>query len=130
MQIKSLLFAALCLLTVAACKNHDHDDDADTDAPVLTIGIPAENATVSGTVHIEFTVTDKSLHEMEVKVTKDSDGSELYKVNPVVHDETEYEFHEHFNPNVAAETAVTLTVVVSDHNDHTTTKTVKFTVKP
>jgi len=31
---------------------------------------------------------------------------------------------------VAAETAVTLTVTVVDHSDNTTSKTVKFTVKP
>lgn len=129
MQFKSLLFVALCLLTIASCKNHDHDD-TDVDAPELTIGTPAANASVSGEVHIEFTVTDQSLHELEVKVTKDSDGSELYKVNPVVHDATEYDFHEHFTPSVAAETAVTLTVTVSDHEEHTTVKTVKFTVKP
>jgi len=128
MQIKSLLFATLCLLTVAACHKHDHDEDADT--PVLTMGTPAENASVSGEVHIEFTVTDNSLHELEVKVTKDSDGAELYKANPDVHDKTEYEFHEHFTPTIAAETAVTLTVTVHDHNDNMTTKTVKFTVKP
>ncbi len=128
MQLKSLLFAALCLLTIAACKSHDHDD-TDNEAPVLTISTPTENEVVSGTVHVEFTVTDQSLHEMEVKVTKDSDGAELYKVNPVVHDVTDYEFHEHFNPGVAAETAVTLTVTVSDHSDQTTVKTVKFKVK-
>jgi hypothetical protein len=128
MQLKSFLFAAFCLFTVAAC--HDHDHDEDSNAPVVTINSPAENASVSGEVHVECTATDASLHEMEVKVTKDSDGSELFKQNPTVHDETEYDFHEHFTPSVAAETAVTLTVTVSDHSDNTTVKTLKFTVKP
>lgn len=128
MQIKSFLLAAFCLLTVAAC--HDHDHEEDDDAPVVTISSPAENASVSGEVHVECTATDASLHEMEVKVTKDSDGAELFKQNPTVHDATEYDFHEHFTPSVAAETAVTLTVTVSDHSDHTTVKTLKFTVKP
>lgn len=127
MQFKSLLFAAFCLLTVAAC--HEHGDENDTTAPTVTITSPAENASVVGEVHVECTVSDASLHEMEVKVTKDSDGTVLYSATPTVHDETSYEFHEHFTPALAAETAATLTVTVSDHSDQTTTKTVKFTVK-
>jgi hypothetical protein len=127
MQIKSLLFAALCCLTIAACHKHDEND---TNAPVVTIASPTEAASIQGEIHIEGTVTDESLHEMEIKLTKDSDGSELFKATPAVHDETSYTFHEHYTPTVAAETAVTLTITVSDHSENTTTKTVKFTVKP
>lgn len=123
MQIKSLLFAAICLFTVAACHK-------DSNAPVLTIVSPTEGESVSGEVHIECSATDQSLHEMEVKVTKDADGTELFSAAPEVHDLKSYDFHEHFTPTVSAETAVTLTVTVSDHNDHTVTQTVKFTVKP
>lgn len=129
MQIKSFLFAAFCLLTLAACHDDHHNGD-DTNAPVVVVDTPAENASISGEVHIEFTVTDESLHEMEVKVTKDSDGSELYVEHPTVHDATEYDFHEHFTPSVAEETAVTLTITVEDHSSNVTTKTVKFIVKP
>lgn len=125
MQIKSLLFAAFCLVTLAAC----HKDD-DKNAPVVTVIEPTDASSVSGEVHIQIHVTDESLHEMEVKVTKDSDGSELYKATPEVHDETDYTFHEHFTPTLTAETPVTLTVTVADHGDNTTTKTVKFSVKP
>lgn len=127
MQLKSIIFATLCLLTIAACHKHD---ESDNNAPVVTITSPTENESFTGEVHIEFNVTDESLHEMEVKVTKDADGSELFKEAPVVHDETDYDYHEHFTPTIAAETALTLTIVVSDHSEHTTTKTVKFTVKP
>lgn len=127
MQIKSLLFAAFCLLTIAACK-HDHEDD--TTAPVLTIAEPAENDSVSGEVHIEGDVTDESLHELSIKITKDSDGSEVFSATPEVHDLTAYHFHEHWEQTVSAETAVTLTIIVEDHNENKTTKTVKFTVKP
>ncbi len=124
-----MLFALLCLLTIAACKD-DHDHGDDTVAPSVTIHTPTENESVSGEVHVEITVTDESLHEMDVTVTKDSDGSILYTDSPSVHDKTEYDFHEHFTPTVTEETPVTLTVVVADHSDHTTTKTVKFKVKP
>ncbi|HAD13984.1 MAG TPA: hypothetical protein DCF33_16285 [Saprospirales bacterium] len=116
------------MFTIAACHDHNHEDD--TTAPAATIHTPTENESVSGEVHIEITVTDESLHEMEVKVTKDSDGSTLYEDTPSVHDKTEYDFHEHFTPVLTEETPVTLTVTVSDHSDHTTTKTVKFKVKP
>ncbi|MBL7808739.1 MAG: hypothetical protein JNN28_13045 [Saprospiraceae bacterium] len=123
---------AVALLSIAlivpACKDHNHDED--TAAPEVTIHTPTENESVTGEVHMEITVTDLSLHEMEVKVTKDSDGSTLYLDAPTVHDKTEYDYHEHFVPTVTEETPVTLMVTVSDHSDHTTTKTVKFTVKP
>lgn len=128
MQFKSLLGAIFCLLLAATTACHKHDDDAN--APVLTIASPTAGESVTGEIHIEGKATDESLHEMEIKITKDSDGSELYKATPEVHDLTEYDFHEHYTPTLSAETAVTLTVTVSDHSDHTTTQTVKFTVKP
>ena len=127
MQIRSLLFSVFCLLTMAACHDH-HADDAN--APVLTIKNPIEGASLSGEIHIQGDVTDESLHEMEIKITKNSDGSELFKASPGVHNKKEFDFDEYFTPSVAAETAVTLTVTVVDHSDNTTTKTVKFTVKP
>ena len=91
---------------------------------------PVEGASLAGEVHVHGVVTDESLHEMEIKVTLDSDGSELLKVNPSVHDKTSYEFDAHFTPNVSVESAVTLNIIVWDHSDNSTTKTVKFTVKP
>lgn len=131
MQFKSILFSAFCLLlTTAACTKHNHDDDTDTTAPVLTITSPSENASLSGEVHIHGAVTDESLHEMEIKVTKDADGSEIFKATPTVHDKTDYSFDEHFTPVVNSETAVTLTITVEDHSANITTKTVKFVVKP
>jgi hypothetical protein len=96
----------------------------------ITIENPTEGASISGEVHVHIHVTDESLHEMDVKVTKDSDGSELFTASPAVHDETDYHFEAYFTPSVAAETAVTMTVTVIDHGDNSSTKTVKFTVKP
>lgn len=97
---------------------------------MLLLEKPTEGASISGEVHIHGTVTDKSLHEMEIKVTKDSDGSQLFKATPKVHDKTEFSFDEHFTPSVAGETAVTLTITVEDHSSNKTVKTVSFTVKP
>lgn len=129
MNIKFFLFAILSLFTLVSC--HDHGDENDKDAPGLTIEKPAENAVVSGEVHIHGKVTDNSLHELEIKVTKDSDGSELFKATPSVHDKTEYSFDEHFTPSgLSGETSVTLTIIVEDHSDNVTNKSIKFKVKP
>ncbi|MBC7775807.1 MAG: hypothetical protein H7246_10275 [Phycisphaerae bacterium] len=128
MQIKSFLFAAFCFFTIAAC-DHNHDAD-DTNPAVLTIDEPLNNDLISGEVHIEGDVTDENLHSMEIKVTQDFDGAELFKATPVIHDKTEYHFHEHWFPTLTAETAVTLTITVEDHFENITTKTVKFATKP
>ena len=128
MQIKILLFSVLCLLTVAACHKHDHDDDSE--APVLNIEKPTEGSSIAGEVHIHGTVTDNILHEMAITVTRDSDGTQLFKATPKVHNKTEYSFDEHFTPIVSEETAVTLTITVVDHSSNKTVKTVKFSVKP
>lgn len=129
---KTYFFSLLVALTAfffTACTKHDHDED--NEAPVLTLEEPEEGSTVTGEVHIEGKVTDESLHEMSIALTRDSDGSELFSTNPEVHDETEYDFHEHYQPTaLAGETAVTLTIVVEDHRENKTTKTVKFKVKP
>lgn len=113
-----------------ACKeDHDHDEN-DVTAPILTVEEPVGGAVISGEVHIRGTVTDESLHEMEIKVTVDATGTELFKVTPTVHDLTEYHFDEHFTPNVAAETAVTLTITVEDHNHVSSGIELSFIVKP
>ena len=126
-----ILFALfVSVFAFNACKDDDDDHGTDTTTPVLIIEEPAEGESISGEVHIHGKATDESLHEMEIKVTQDSDDSELFKATPTVHDETEYHFDEHFTPTVAAETPVTLTITVEDHSDNVTTKTVKFKVKP
>jgi type 1 fimbria pilin len=129
MKSKILFLAFFSLLAFASC--HKHDDEGDAQAPALTIEDPTEGESISGEVHVHGKVTDASLHEMEIKVTKDSDGSEVFKATPTVHDKTEYDFDEHFTPSgLTAETPVTLTITVEDHNANVTTKTVKFKVKP
>lgn len=130
-MIKSQVFQllALCaLFSFAAC--HEHDED-DTTNPVINISSPTADASLSGAVAIKGTVTDESLHEMSIVVTKDSDGSELFKKTPEVHDLTSYTINESWTPSgIGAETSVTLKVTVSDHSDHTVEQIIKFKVKP
>lgn len=129
-KIQSLLLLAAIALTATIVACHKHDDE-DTSAPGLTIEGPADGESISGEIHIHGKVTDASLHEMEIRLTLDSDGSELFKATPTVHDKTEYSFDEHFTPSgLTTEVPVTLTITVEDHNANSTTKTVKFKVKP
>lgn len=122
-----VLLAFLLAVSIIAC--HKHEDD--TNNPVVTITAPTVNASITGDVVIAGVVTDESLHAMTIKVTKDSDNSELFSAAPEIHDLTSYTIAEVWTPNgITAETAVTLTVTASDHSDHAVTTTVKFTVKP
>lgn len=121
------LVIALAALSFAACHHHDEDDTTD---PVLTITSPTANASISGAVTIAGTLTDESLHELSIKITKDADNSELFSAAPSVHDETSYTIAETWTPTgITTETPVTLTVIAEDHSEHTVTKTVKFSVK-
>lgn len=132
--MKSVLFAAGALLllsvfTTTACK--DSHDEGDTEAPAVTVLNPTEGAAYTAALDIDVDVTDESLHEMSVKVTKDSDASVVFEDDPTVHDETHYIFtHSLTFSGLAGDTPMTLTVVVEDHNANKTTKTVHFTAKP
>jgi len=130
-QIQNLLLLiTLFSISAVACHKHEHDDDDATD-PVLVITAPTVNASISGVVTIAGTVTDMGLHEMSVTITKDSDNTVLFTATPNVYDLTSYIIAEVWTPvGIAAETAVTLTVVAEDHSGNMVTQTVKFTVKP
>lgn len=129
MKFKFLIASALFFTAFAACKK---DDDKDTKAPVVTISSPTEGESISGEVHIMVSLTDESLHELLISVTDDATGDTLYMPaeDPEVHDLTSFDFHDHWTPNVSAETSVTLNVLAEDHSDNATTKTLKFKVKP
>lgn len=126
-----LLFLAVLggLMVASACHKHDHGDDATP--PELTITSPSADAVISGAVAISGTVTDESLHEMTIAVSRDSDNAELFKAQPKVHDLKSYTIAETWTPSgLSAETAVTLTVRVEDHSKHQVEKTIRFKVKP
>lgn len=128
-QLTWLLFAAFALTALSACKKNTEEND--TNPPVISITSPAENAAIAGAVSITGKVTDESLHELTIKVTRDADNVELYTQAPTVHDLTEYDIAYSWTPaGISAETAVTLTVTAEDHSSHVVTQTVKFTVKP
>jgi len=133
MKIKFLLTLALCLtLTSIIVSCHHHDDD-DSNPPVLLITSPSDNASLpaSSPVHITGTVTDESLHEMNIKITNDSNGSVLFNKDLEVHDATNYTINESYTPtNITSVTHVTMFVIVSDHSDHEVRDTVHFVLNP
>jgi hypothetical protein len=123
MKNNLILFVTIILFAFSCNK--------DKDAPTLVINSPSDGATVTGTVTIAGMVTDKSLHEMTVLLTKDADGSELFsKTITDVHDLASYNFNETYNPvGINSFIDVTCTVTVEDHMENKTTKTVKFKLK-
>jgi len=120
-----LLLAALATaLLFNACKKED-------EAPKIVLDEPTEGMLVSGEVHIHGKVTDEDLHNLDLKVTKDTDGSELFTFSKHWHGKSEFEIDQHFTPTgLTGETAVTLFIKVEDGLDQITTKTIKFKVKP
>ena len=122
---KLLLLAAFATATFfSACKKED-------EAPKIVLNEPTEGMLVSGEVHIHGKVTDEDLHNLDLKVTKDADGSELFTFSKHWHGKSEYDIDQHFTPEgLTGETAVTLFIEVEDGLDQITTKTVKFKVKP
>ena len=126
-QFILLLLATISLSAFTACTKKDED----TNKPLITISSPAADVSVAGTVSITGTVTDESLHELTITVTKDSDNTELFKATPEVHDLTSYNIAETWAPSgIVAETPVTLTVTAEDHHENVASVVVKFKVKP
>jgi hypothetical protein len=125
-KIQKLLFLAVFATTTffSACKKEDK-------APEITLDEPTEGMVVSGEVHIHGQVTDEDLHNLDIKVTKDADGSELFTYSKHWHGKSEFEIDQHFTPTgLTGETDVTLLIEVEDGLDQISTKTVKFKVKP
>ncbi len=123
---KTLLLAALALISVfSACKKEEDK------APKITLEEPTEGMVVTGEVHIHGKVTDEDLHNLDIKVTKDSDGSELFTFSKHWHGQSEYDIDQHFMPNgLTGETPVTLLIEVEDGLDQVSTQTVHFKIKP
>lgn len=123
---KALLFAAFALITVFSACEKDEDK-----APQISLEEPTEGMVVSGEVHIHGKVSDEDLHNLHIKVTKDSDGSELFTFSKHWHGQSEYNIDQHFTPTgLTGETPVTLFIEVEDGLEQISTKTVHFKIKP
>lgn len=125
-NFQKLLF--LTVLVIALLFNSCKKEDT---PPQIVLEEPTEGMVVSGEVHIHGKVTDEDLHNLNITVTKDADGSELFTFSKHWHGKSEYDIDEHFTAtDITGETPVTLSIEVEDGLDQITTKTVKFKIKP
>lgn len=135
--MKSILnLLVLSLVLITACKkeedDHDHVNTTDTEKPVVNISKPtAMQVFYSGdTVRINATATDASLHEMVIKITKDSDGSVLFQETPTVHDLTSYTIDTYWKSQVSDHTNATLVILAEDHSSNVGSDTVHIHIMP
>lgn len=124
--LKMISFFILAITIFSCHKEHTTTDQA----PIINITTPEDGSVLSGEIHIAGTISDESLHELHIKVVTELDNKILFSTDPEVHDKSNYTINEHFNPRIAAESKVALTVTVEDHQDHVVNKMIKFTIKP
>ncbi len=132
-----LIYSILLLSVFAtACKkeddDHDHDTTTDTTKPVITINSPSNMAMYNNgdTVKIRGTVTDNSLHELLIRIVKDSDGSELFRSTPTVHDLTSYSINENWKSAVTDHTNASIIISAEDHGSNVGSDTVHIHIMP
>ncbi len=142
MTIKTILNYSMSVAILAAtlslnsCKkeedDHGHDDSSDKDKPVIAMTSPtAMQVFYSGdTVRIKGVVTDESLHEMMIKIIKDSDGSVLFTETPTVHDLKIYNINTYWKSQVSDHTNARLIVLAEDHNANVSSDTVRIHIMP
>ena len=128
--MKKILFA-IAILTFGLVACHKHSD-TDTVAPIINITAPTAAASFKSGSEVKITAkaTDEtSMHEVTLIITQDSDNKELLNKIIDVHDLLTKDIAETWTPTgFTADTNVTLTMTVVDHNDNKNVKTVKFKV--
>lgn len=136
-KINSLLSALMIgLVMLGACKkeedDHDHNTTGDKDKPVITLISPVNLQMYNNgdTVKIKGTLTDASLHELLIKITKDADGSILFQDAPAVHDLTSYTINSAWKSSVTDHTNATLVVLAEDHSSNVASDTVHIHIMP
>lgn len=137
-RFKSILLTlgAVAMFTFSSCEkeedDHSHDTTGDRDKPVLSITSPSDmQIFYSGdTVRIKGTVSDASLHEMLIKILRDSDNSELFRETPTVHDMTSYSINTFWKSQVSDHTNARLIIVAEDHSSNVSSDTVRIHIMP
>jgi hypothetical protein len=118
-----IAFVLVFALFFTSCK--------DKEAPVITLQTPTDNQVFhSGDyIKIKGTLTDKELHEMSMVITVNGSSQQVFTRTPTVHDLKSYDINDSAMFVVSQPVSYLLTVTASDHQDHTTVKTVHFTVQ-
>lgn len=135
-KTKAFLILTLLVATVfTSCKKEDDDHDhttTDTTKPVVTISSPTTMQVFNSgdTVRIKGVATDASLHELLIRIVKDSDQTELFRATPVVHDLTSYTIDTYWKSAVTDHTNATLIISAEDHSLNVGSDTVKIHIMP
>lgn len=126
----------LSLVFVSACKkeddDHSHDTSGDTAKPVINMSSPNDMQMYNNgdTVKITGTVTDASLHELLIKIVRDSDGVVLFQETPTVHDMTSFNINSKWKSAVTDHTNASVVVLVEDHSANVATDTMHIHIMP
>ena len=130
-----------CVLSLAATQliscekedDHQHNDDAsDKVKPTVVISTPSNLQMYNNgdTVKIRGLASDASLHELMLKIVKDSDNSVLYSETIYAHDLTTYALNSNWKSAVTDHTNASVIVVAEDHNSNVGSDTVKIHIMP
>ncbi|MCC6818416.1 MAG: hypothetical protein IT245_05970 [Bacteroidia bacterium] len=127
----------LSSLIFTACKkeddDHDHDHSTtDTSKPTITMSSPTNMKMYNNgdTVKIIGLVEDASLHELVVKIIKDSDGSVLFQATPTVHDLTSYSINQSWKSQVSDHTNATVVILAEDHSANVASDSLHIHIMP
>lgn len=135
---KANAFFVLSLFVIAiftSCNKEDDDHDhssSDTTKPTVSISSPAAMQVYNSgdTVRIKGLATDASLHELLIRIVKDSDQTELFRATPVVHDLTSYSIDTYWKSSVTDHTNATLIISAEDHSSNIGSDTVRIHIMP
>lgn len=129
------MLAISLLIGLSAC-NKDEDDHGhgspDTEKPVVTISSPTDMQVyyTGDTVKIKGLVTDASLHELQIKIIKDSDASVLFTETVDVHDLTSYSISSNWKSFVSDHSNAKVIVLAEDHSANFGSDTVRIHIMP
>lgn len=124
------MFICLCFVIGAgSCSKNSADD---LSVPVLTLTSPVSGQSYAGggTVSITGTVTDNSLHELEITITNNANSVVLYTNTLSIHNLTSYAINESWINSVSVLTNATLKVEAHDHSENHAEKIVQIVLNP
>ena len=132
--LKAVIVLSLLLAQLISCKKDEahHDDVSDSIKPTVVISAPSNLQMYNNgdTVKIRGLASDASLHELMLKIVKDSDNSVLYSETINAHDLTTYALNSNWKSAVTDHTNASVIVVAEDHNSNVGSDTVKIHIMP
>jgi hypothetical protein len=134
--LKSICILSLAFTQLSSCKKEDEHDQTheigDTAKPTISITSPSSMQVYynGDTVKISGLVSDASLHELLIKILKDSDNSVLFSETPTVHDLSTYTIKTNWKSQVSDHTNARLIVVAKDHSLNVGSDTVHIHIMP